>query len=115
MDAQMAGETVVAGLPVWDFYVDTVNMIVPMLTGALEAQQQAEVAATLILGSIPQLPQVGVDWPGFMGGQVTFPAIDSQIRDMMTKAGRSDYSPVYDLVNGLLSVKATKNPAAVGG
>jgi hypothetical protein len=112
VDAQMNGEQMQAGLPVWDFFVDTTLMIVPMLTGALEAQQQAEVAAVLILGSIPQLPDVGVDWPGFLGGTVTFPSVDSAIRSMMTKAGHSDYAPDYTLVNGLLGVTAKKNASA---
>jgi hypothetical protein len=112
MDAQMNGETVQSSLPVWDFVVDTVNMLVPMLTGLLEAQQQSEVAATLILGTIPGLPNAGVDWPGFISGTVVFAGLDSQIRSMMSKSGHPDYYPVYDLVNGLLSVKATHNPAA---
>jgi hypothetical protein len=111
MDFQMNGETVdSSGFPVLDFYVDTVNMIVPMLTGALEDQQGAEIAATLILGSIPQLSGIGVDWPGLLGGTVGYQTVDSQVRDMMSKAGHSDYYPVYDLVNGSLSVTAKKNP-----
>lgn len=114
MDAKLNGEVQgSAGFPVWDLNVDTNLMIVPMITDGEEDQQQANVAASLIVGSIPQVPSAGTDWLGFMAETTTFPAIDAQIRGMMKNAGHPDYFPTYDLLNSQLSVVATKNQGAV--
>ena len=110
MDARLQGETTgSSGFPVWDLFVDTDQMITPMLADQQEADQQASVAAAILLGGIPQAPQIGVDWLGFMAGTVTFLAVDAQIRGVLTLSGHSDYYPTYTLINGLLGVKPVQS------
>jgi hypothetical protein len=114
MDAKIvspAPGSVLTGYSAWDFDVDMTEQIVPMITGDEEDLQAAEVAAALILDSIPQLPGVGVDWVGFTGGTTSFATIDAQIRQMLNDAGQEDFYPTYDIVNGLLSVTVSKSTA----
>lgn len=109
MDAQLQGET--GTPPTWDFALtlgangaDTV----PILSGVQEAQQQAFVAAALILNGVPQLAGVGVDHLGFLGGTVSFGALDAQIRRIFANVGRTDFYPDYSIVNHGLTVSPTK-------
>ena len=81
--------------PVWDVEIN--KGIVPIITGKIEHLQNAVLAGFLELGSIKQLPEAGVDWPGFITGVVTFGEIDSAVRDSLLKAGRSDFYPQYEL------------------
>ncbi len=112
MDAQVIG---IAGtpttMPQMDLYVPpatTGQHIVPMITGQTEEEQQAQVACSEVLGSIPQLPSSGVDWPTFLVGSGSFPALDASIRQNLSDSGRSDYQPTYDIINDALSVVASK-------
>ena len=108
MDAKIDSEGLDSnGFPIWDLHVDVATMCVPIITGGEEAQQQADVAAYLIKDSIPQLPGIGVDWLGFLGGATAFGDIDTQIRDMLGKAGHGDFYPEYNIVNDTL-VASTK-------
>jgi hypothetical protein len=110
MDARMSSEVLDAnGLPVWDFFVDTDTMEVPIITDVDEANQQSALATYIVKGSIPQLDEsTGVDWLGFIGGTLVFGDLDAQIREALRKAGHSDYFPEYDIVNSLLTARATK-------
>lgn len=109
MDAQLSGET--GTPPTWDFAL-TLGAngadSVPIITGALEAQQQAEVACYLILGSVKQIPAAGVDHLGFLGGEVNFGQLDAQIRQFLLNVGRNDFYPDYDIINHGLSVVPRK-------
>ena len=99
MDAQLQGES--GTPPTWDKYVvpGVGQNIVPMIQGAQEQLQEAEVAASLVLGGVPQNPSSGVDHLGFIGGTVTFGALDAQIRRALANVGRSDYYVDYDIQN----------------
>jgi hypothetical protein len=99
MDAKLDGEG--GTPPTWDLHVNPgVGLnIVPMIQGAAEQYQEALVAASLVLGGVPQNPTSGVDHLGFIGGTVTFGALDAQIRRALVNVGRTDYYADYDIVN----------------
>ena len=112
MDAQIIGLGGIA--PTVDFYVPpavTGQHIVPMVTGAVEDAQQAQMLAFLILDGVPQLPGKGSDWLGFMTNNLPFGQLDAQIRKAMEDGGHGDYSPDYDIVNDQLTVHAVKQGA----
>ncbi len=110
MDFQLASET--GTPPTWDCAVVPLpggGDYVPMISGAAEDAQEAEVACGLILGGVPQLDGVGVDHLGFLGGSVNIGQLESQIRAMLAAVGRTDYSPLFDIApNGQLVVIPTK-------
>jgi hypothetical protein len=89
-------------------YVPAGVKIVPMITGSVEDQQEASIAAVLQKGAVPQLPAAGVDHLGFLSGKVLFGDLDSQVRKSLSDAGHSDYLPSYDIVNGSLTVTVKK-------
>lgn len=109
MDAKIQGET--GTPPTMDFFVQPLpggGDIVPMISGAEEAQQEAYIATSIILNSIPQLVGVGVDHLGFLGGTLAFGALDAQIRQFLINCGRGDFYPDYNIVNHGLVVIPTK-------
>lgn len=96
MDLKMKVQEISADKnPVWD--LELINGIVPIIDGPQENMQTAILAAFLELGSIKQLPNVGVDWPAFITGRLSFGELDSSIRDSLTKAGQINYFPQYDI------------------
>lgn len=101
MDMKMKAEEITASEnPIWD--VRVVNGNVPIISGSNEKVQTATLAGFLELGTIPQLPDAGVNWPGFMTGAVTFGEIDSQVRQSIQDAGVPQFSPEYDLIDDRL-------------
>jgi hypothetical protein len=105
MDAQMTSES--GTFPSWDFALTLGTGgadYVAIISGEQEAQQEAQVAAYLILGSVPQLPGAGVDHLGFLGGSTNFGMLDAGVRSFLINVGRSDYYPDYDIQNGTLIV-----------
>lgn len=115
MDAEIVG--IPGGgssLPQMDLFVPsaaTGSHAVPIVTGQAEEEQQAQVLCQQVLGSIPQVPSGGVDWPSYLAGQISpaaFGALDASIRANLSAGGRDDYRPVYDIVNDALSVAAVK-------
>ena len=98
-----------------DLYVPpapTGQHIVPIITGSVEDAQQAQVACIQVLNSIPQLPGVGVDWPGFLAGTNGIGQLDAQIRANLAAGGHSNFYPTYNIApssNGdTLTVTATE-------
>ena len=104
MDLTMASstETTDTSFPTWDF--DVQNGLVPLISGDLESVQAASMAAFLQVGTIPQLPDVGVPWAEFLTGIATFGDIDAAIRKAALSANVSNFSPEYDFENGRLTV-----------
>lgn len=101
MDMKMRAEQITASEnPVWD--VKVINGIVPILSGKEERLQTATLAGFIELGTILQLPAVGVNWLGFLTGSVTFGELDTGIRQSIQDAGVGEFSPDYDLVNDTL-------------
>ena len=115
MDAQLIGVAPsLPSLPSVDLYVPvatTGKHIVPIITGQAEEEQQAQVLSQLVLNMIPQLPGVGSDWIGFIGGTLPFIVLDAQVRNTLANGGHSDYYPDYNVVNDALTVNAVKQEA----
>ena len=104
MDMQMQGES--GTPPTWDVYVTpgVGANVVPMISGALEAAQEASIACALILGTVPQNPTAGCDHLGLLGGTVAFGTLDAQLKAFLAACGRSDWYPDYDIIHGGLVV-----------
>lgn len=109
MDMQLqSSQTPANSYQIWDYQV--VGNIVPILNdsgnvGSLEDNQHATVAAYLQYGSIPQLPQFGVQWMEFFTGQVNFGIVDGQIKQNLISTGLQSWFPNYDIVNEKLTVR----------
>lgn len=123
LDATLVGTGVgtpaTANLPVIDLEVPaapTGHHIVPILTGTLAAAQEAQVLCIMVLGSIPQLPSAGVDWPGFLAGTNEFGALDASIRANLNAGGQGGtFYPDYSINPGgpngdYLTVTALQQP-----
>jgi hypothetical protein len=107
MDAQLVGTGIgtpaTGGFPVMDLYVPpapTGQHIVPIISGSVEAAQQAQVLCIMVLGSIPQLPAAGVDWTNFLVGTNGIGQLDAQIRANLKAGGHSNYYPAYNIQPG---------------
>jgi hypothetical protein len=102
MDAQMQSTSKSANsYQTWDYYVDSSGNV-PILTGSQEEAQAANMAAFLQRGTIPQLPEEGVQWVEYFMGEVTFGDIDNQIKNNLMKIDLVDYFPTYEIVNDAL-------------
>ena len=88
--------------PKWD--LDVSSGVVAFISGDPGNVQAAAMAAFIQLGSIPQLPTIGVPWVEFLTKQATFGDLDAAIRQSVANAGVSNFSPQYDIVNGNLTV-----------
>lgn len=104
MDFTMSSSTVgsPSSFPTWDFAVT--SGVVPFISGNPGNVQAAEMAAFIQLGSIPQLPNVGVPWAEFLTKGVTFGDLDAAIRQSAFNAGVSNFVPNYDILNSRLVV-----------
>ncbi len=107
MDIQMSSSTeeTETTFPTWDFTV--VDGVVPLISGDQERVQTAAMAAFIQVGSVPQLPGVGVPWTEFLTGGATFGDIDAAIRKAALASNVSDFTPQYDFENGRLTVVMT--------
>ena len=114
MDAQVGSvqTTTVGAYPTWDFVM--VNGNVPIVSGNLEASQQAAVGAFTQLGLIPQMPNVGQDWIGLITGTATLSQIDVSINDTLATNGKSSFAPSYSFKNDAISVSIKKPVVPVG-
>lgn len=98
MDMKMRAEQISeTENPIWD--VKVIKGIVPIISGNEEKIQTATLAGFLELGTIPQIPAVGVNWQGFLTGSITFGELDTEIRKSIQDAGVEQFSPDYDLDN----------------
>lgn len=88
--------------PIWDLKVE--NGIVPIITDDEEAMQTATLAGFLELGSIPQLPNVGVPWTDFLTKKITFGELDTLVRQSIQDAGKSEFYPKYDIQGEVLTM-----------
>ncbi len=104
MDAKMASTTpgTFSTFPTWDFAI--VNGACPLLTGDDESVQLAAMAAYIQVGTIPQLPDVGVPWTEFLTGTANGGDLDAAIRKNVAAAGQSEYNPDYEIFNNQLVV-----------
>ena len=87
----------------WDYYIK--DGIVPILEGTPENDQKAAISGYLQRGSIPQLPESGIQWTEYFLGEIGFNDIDNQIKNALNSEGLTLYFPTYDLVNDQLITK----------
>ena len=85
----------------WDYYVDSTGKV-PIIDGEQERAQSANMAAFIQRGTIPQLPDDGVQWVEYFMGEVTFSDIDNQIKNNLMQIDAVDYFPTYEIVNDQL-------------
>lgn len=102
MDLKMNAEDITITGVVWDCSVK--DGIVPIVTGDEEGLQCATMAAFLIQGTIPQLPNAGVPWTRYLEQKLTFAEIDYYIRDSLFKCDKANYYPEYDISNDKLTM-----------
>jgi hypothetical protein len=103
VDALMASSVAVSGYyQTWDFMV--VSGQVPIVSGMNGDQQNADISAFVQLGTIPQLPNKGVNWVGFLTGLITFGQLDANIRQALQDARAGGYVPHYVTKAGTLTV-----------
>jgi len=104
MDARMqSSQTITGQYQTWDYYV--ADGIVPILEGTLEESQSATMAAFIQRGTIPQLPEIGVQWVEYFMSEVPFNEIDNQIKNNLNLLSLIDYYPTYDFINDQLVAK----------
>lgn len=75
------------------------------LSGESEVAQRAIVASFLQKGTIPQLPETGVEWAEMIVGQVSPAEVNSQIMKQIHEcADTYSYIPKYSSVNNRVVV-----------
>ncbi len=90
--------------PVLDFNLSFDGNLIT-ITGSAEEKQRAIVAAFTQRGTIPQLPETGVQWAELLTGQVGYSEVNSQILQAIHEsAGTFAYIPKYTSENGKLLV-----------
>ena len=92
--------------PIWDFVIneETGNFEV-MPSELAEEEQRAIVAAFTQRGSIPQLPDVGVQWAELLTETANAPEINTQVVEaIQNNAGTFAYLPKYSKVGTKLVV-----------
>ena len=95
--------------PIIDF-VPTKDGQLQVLYAENAVKQRAVLASFVQRGSIPQLPDVGVDWVEFLTEQRSPAEINSQIFDAMhNNANTYDYIPKYETTDGELTVTIEEN------
>ena len=90
--------------PILDFEIQRDGTLTPLF-GEPAIKQRAIVASFTQKGSIPQLPNTGVEWAEMLTGQVGPANINSEIFDAMHNAADTyGYMPQYAYYEGQLIV-----------
>jgi hypothetical protein len=106
MDVEMRAEEFTSEYPIWDIKTDGDK--VPIISGDKEDVQTATLACFLEKGTIPQLPDVGVEWSAFLTKDKTFGELDAEIRDSLRKADKVEYQPNYQIDGDRLTLAVSK-------
>lgn len=89
---------------IWDFQITAEGTLATIETKA-ETQQRATVASFLQRGTIPQLPNTGVQWAEFLTGSILPAELNSQILENIHElADTYSYTPKYTTKDGRLYV-----------
>lgn len=107
MDLKMNAEEIKDTGVIWDCKVQ--NGIVPIISGDEEDLQCATLAAFLIQGTIPLLPEAGVPWTEFLSKQLSFGELDYYVRDSLYKSGEVTFYPQYNIDNDKLTMSIGKS------
>lgn len=106
MDIEMKIQEKTAVFPIWDLKVE--NGIVPVITDDKEDLQGAILASFIEKGTVPELPDVGIEWTGYLTGKISFGELDAQIRQSLGNAEKDEFRPVYQLENERLTLTVEK-------
>lgn len=106
MDLKMKAEDITDAGSSWDCEVE--NGIVPIIIDDEEDLQCAIIAAFLVEGSVPQLPDAGVPWTDFLTKKITFGVLDFYVRESLQNVGKSDFYPEYDIKDDQLTMSIGK-------
>lgn len=106
MDLKMKAEEITTAGVTWD--CDVQNGNVPIITDDDENLQGAILAAFLIRGTVPQLPEAGVPWSDFLTQKITFGVLDFYVRESLSAVDRDDYYPQYDIEEDQLTMSIGK-------
>ena len=102
----MRAEELTTEYPVWD--LKTEGGIVPIISGDKEDVQIASLACFLEKGTIPQLPDAGVEWTEFLTKDKSFGELDAEIRESLRKAGMMEFQPNYSIEGDRLTLAVSK-------
>lgn len=104
MDLFVQSYTNNAKEPIIDFEV-TGKGELSVLSGEAEVSQRAVVASFLQKGTIPQLPNTGVEWAEMLVGQVSPAEVNSQIMKQIHEcADTYSYLPKYSSLDNRIVV-----------
>lgn len=80
-----------------------------MLTGSAEEKQRAIVASFTQRGSIPQLPDTGIQWAEFLTGDVGYAELNAQVLDALHNTALTyAYMPIYTEKGSALNIVITE-------
>ena len=104
MDVFITNYTTTEKEPIQDFVITRKGEL-KLLSGEAETEQRAILSAFLQKGSIPQLPDTGVEWAELITGDITPAEINSQIiKSIHECANTYSYLPYYSYVDDKLLV-----------
>ncbi len=106
MDIEMKAEEFTTEYPVWD--LKTEGNIVSIISGDKEDVQVATLACFLEKGTIPQLPDAGVEWTKYLTGDKTFGELDAEIRQSLRNADKLIFQPNYQIEGDRLTLAVSK-------
>ena len=105
MDFMLNEYTDSAETPIIDYAISDEGEL-DLLNTKAEEQQRVIVAAFTQRGTIPQMPESGVQWAEYLTQQISASELNSQIMKAIQDCGGSfAYRPEYTTLNGKLLVR----------
>jgi len=93
----------------WNWDIDVEDGMPKVVPEGGEEGQEAAVVSYLETNTIPLMPERGVNWPGYLGKQISLAEVDTQVREnLKTYLNTVLFSPVYSTDKGKLVVNLAK-------
>jgi hypothetical protein len=93
----------------WNWDIDVNDGMPEVVPEGGEEGQEAAVVSYLETNTIPLMPERGVNWPGYLGKQLSLAEVDTQVREnLKTYLNTVLFSPVYSTNEGKLVVNLAK-------
>ena len=106
MDLKMKAEEITTAGTSWDCEVQ--NGLVKIIQDDSEDLQGAVIAAFLVTGTVPLLPEAGVPWTDFINNKISFGVLDFYIRESLDNVQKNNFYPQYDLQEDQLTMSIGK-------